>query len=183
MSLDARRIRHLLVDDAQHLDPQAAQLITLVGTGTLSTIIAADTDQSVFGFRGASPRFANGLAEPGSPFDILLEHDHRARPELSRLGRAIAARLPGARPHPYPDPVTDSADADPGALHTHATGLAARFRALIGESPMQYCARWRMLVAANMLPKVSTVQYMTKRLNLGRVVLMRQIRLNADSIP
>ena len=56
----------------------------------------------------------------------------RARPELSRLGRAIAARLPGARPHPYPDPVTDSADADPGALHTHATGLAARFRALIG---------------------------------------------------
>ena len=115
LSGERRRIRHLLVDDAQHLDPQAAQLITLVGTGTLSTIIAADTDQSVFGFRGASPRFADGLAEPGSPLDILLEHDHRARPELSRLGRAIAARLPGARPHPYPDPVTDSADADPGA--------------------------------------------------------------------
>lgn len=113
LSGERRRIRHLLVDDAQHLDPQAAQLITLVGTGTLSTIIAADTDQSVFGFRGASPRFADGLAEPGSPLDILLEDDFRSRPELSRLGRAIAARLPGARPHPYPRPVTDVDAAEP----------------------------------------------------------------------
>jgi AraC-like DNA-binding protein len=31
------------------------------------------------------------------------------------------------------------------------TVLAERFRAHIGESPMQYCARWRMRVAANML--------------------------------
>ena len=31
------------------------------------------------------------------------------------------------------------------------TVLADRFRALIGEAPMQYCARWRMKVAAGML--------------------------------
>jgi len=31
------------------------------------------------------------------------------------------------------------------------TVLGERFRTLIGESPMQYCARWRMHVAANML--------------------------------
>ncbi|EON31435.1 Superfamily I DNA and RNA helicase [Gordonia terrae C-6] len=128
LSGERRRIRHLLVDDAQHLDPQAAQLITLVGAGTLSTIIAADTDQSVFGFRGASPRFADGLAEPGSPHDILLEDDFRARPELSRLGRAIAARLPGARPHPYPRPVadTDVQEPDaPGRTPTDGGGAAA----------------------------------------------------------
>ena len=128
LSGERRRIRHLLVDDAQHLDPQAAQLITLVGTGTLSTIIAADTDQSVFGFRGASPRFADGLAEPGSPHDILLEDDFRARPELSRLGRAIAARLPGARPHPYPRPVADADVQEPdapGRTPTDGDGAAA----------------------------------------------------------
>ncbi|PWD41917.1 ATP-dependent DNA helicase [Gordonia paraffinivorans] len=107
LSGERRRIRHLLVDDAQHLDPQAAQLIRLVGTGTVSTIIAADTDQSVFGFRGASPRFADGLADPGSDRDIVLEHDFRAHPDIARLGRAIAARLPGARPHPYPQPVSE----------------------------------------------------------------------------
>jgi len=31
------------------------------------------------------------------------------------------------------------------------TVLGERFRALLGESPMQYCARWRMHVAADML--------------------------------
>lgn len=31
------------------------------------------------------------------------------------------------------------------------TVLAERFRALLGESPMQYCARWRMKAAAGML--------------------------------
>ncbi|MFV3116101.1 ATP-dependent helicase [Gordonia amicalis] len=112
LSGERRRIRHLLVDDAQHLDPQAAQLIRLVGTGTTSTIIAADTDQSVFGFRGASPRFADELADPGSDRDIVLEHDFRSHPDLARLGRAIAARLPGARPHAYPEPVRAEGDAD-----------------------------------------------------------------------
>lgn len=112
LSGERRRIRHLLVDDAQHLDPQAAQLIRLVGTGTTSTIIAADTDQSVFGFRGASPRFADELADPGSDRDIVLEHDFRSHPDLARLGRAIAARLPGARPHAYPEPVRPEGDAD-----------------------------------------------------------------------
>jgi AraC-like DNA-binding protein len=35
------------------------------------------------------------------------------------------------------------------------TVLGERFRALLGESPMQYCARWRMHVAADMLRKNS----------------------------
>ncbi|WP_197502415.1 ATP-dependent helicase [Gordonia sp. 852002-10350_SCH5691597] len=96
------RIRHLIVDDAQHLDPQAAELVRLVGTGTESTIIAADTDQSIFGFRGASPRFADGLADPGSERDIVLSENFRSHPDIGEVGRALASRLPGARPHPYP---------------------------------------------------------------------------------
>jgi AraC-like DNA-binding protein len=31
------------------------------------------------------------------------------------------------------------------------TVLGDRFRALLGESPMQYCGRWRMSIAAEML--------------------------------
>ncbi|GAB88582.1 ATP-dependent helicase [Gordonia rhizosphera] len=106
-----RRIRHLLVDDAQHLDPQAAELVTLIGTGTSSTVIAADTDQSVFGFRGASPRFADELAEPGSARDIVLDRSFRNHPAIAAVGAALASRLPGARPHPYPE----SMDADSAA--------------------------------------------------------------------
>lgn len=116
------RIRHLIVDDAQHLDPQAAELVRLVGTGTESTIIAADTDQSIFGFRGASPRFADGLADTGSERDIVLIENVRSRPEIGRVGRALAARLPGARPHPYPRPAS-VADAD-----AESDGAAASVR-------------------------------------------------------
>ncbi|AZG48581.1 ATP-dependent helicase [Gordonia insulae] len=118
-----RRIRHLLVDDAQHLDPQAAALVTLIGTGTDSTIIAADTDQSVFGFRGASPRFADGLVEAGSSRDIVLDQAFRNHPAIAAVGAALAGRLPGARPHPFPGPVAGTGDAtsDDGAAPDGAT--------------------------------------------------------------
>ncbi|NED70463.1 UvrD-helicase domain-containing protein, partial [Streptomyces sp. SID10244] len=109
-----RRIRHLLVDDAQHLDPQASALVTLIGTGTDSTLIAADTDQSVFGFRGASPRFADGLADRGSDRDIVLAQGFRNHPAVAVVGKALVSRLPGARPHPYPLPPEVRSDgADP----------------------------------------------------------------------
>lgn len=104
LSAQRARIRHVLVDDAQHLDPQAAWLVRLIGTGADSTIIASDTDQSVFGFRGASPRFADELAESGSARDIVLDRDFRAAGPINAVGAALAARLPGARPHPYPVP-------------------------------------------------------------------------------
>ncbi|EGD55245.1 ATP-dependent helicase [Gordonia neofelifaecis] len=97
-----QRIRHVLVDDAQHLDPQAASLIRLIGTGADSTVVASDTDQSVFGFRGADPRFANAVADDDPDRDILLENDFRGSPAVNAVGRALALRLPGARPHRYP---------------------------------------------------------------------------------
>ncbi|HNP56122.1 ATP-dependent DNA helicase [Gordonia sp. UBA7599] len=123
------RIRHVLVDDAQHLDPQAAWLIRLIGTGAESTIITADTDQSVFGFRGASPRFADDLVDAGSACDIVLDRDFRAAGPINAVGAALAARLPGARPHPYPCPVSDDGadeDVDPASASVKVYASAAK---------------------------------------------------------
>ncbi|WP_132991966.1 ATP-dependent helicase [Gordonia zhaorongruii] len=103
------RIRHLIVDDAQHLDPQAATLVEAIGTGADSVIVAADTDQSIFGFRGASPRFADGLAPDGSR-DVVLDIDHRGTSSINVVVRALTARLPGARPHPSPEPEAKAPD-------------------------------------------------------------------------
>ena len=50
-----RRIKLLLVDDAQHLDPQAARLVRVLSAGAELTVIAGDPDQAVFGYRGADP--------------------------------------------------------------------------------------------------------------------------------
>ncbi|GAC66602.1 ATP-dependent helicase [Gordonia soli] len=124
LAAQRRRIRHLLVDDAQHLDPQAAELVTLIGTGTDSTVIAADTDQSIYGFRGASPRFADGLAETGSPRDIVLDVDHRGTAAINDIGRMLATRLPGARPHAYPTPAAHVARSDADYPHRSTVGGA-----------------------------------------------------------
>lgn len=102
------RIRTLLVDDAQHLDPQAARLVELIGTGTELTVIAADPDQSIYGFRGASPRFFESLPEGR---EVLLTDGHRSAGEVGMVGRVLAARLPGARPQPYPAAAGDEGSA------------------------------------------------------------------------
>ena len=93
------RIRHLVVDDAQHLDPQAAQLVRLIGSNTESTVIAGDPDQSVFTFRGADPSFVADVAEPGSTRRVVLEHNFRSVPEVARLSGIVAGRLPGIGRH------------------------------------------------------------------------------------
>ncbi|GGF25724.1 ATP-dependent helicase [Williamsia phyllosphaerae] len=94
------RIRHLLVDDAHHLDPHAAALVRLVGTGTEVTVIAGDGDQSIYGFRGASSRFLDTLVPAGGDHDVVLELNHRSAHGVAAVGAGIAARLPGARVHP-----------------------------------------------------------------------------------
>ncbi|WP_020109286.1 ATP-dependent DNA helicase [Nocardia sp. 348MFTsu5.1] len=91
------RVRYLLVDDAQHLDPQAATLIRLVGAGTHQAVVAGDGDQSIFGFRGASARFLDELDDPAR--DILLDNNFRSTAPISDLTGSIAARLPGRRRH------------------------------------------------------------------------------------
>lgn len=96
---ERRRIRHLLVDDAQHLDPQSADLIRVIGMGTRTSVVAGDPDQSVFGFRGADPAFLEGLAETGASRRVVLGTDHRSAATISALSARIARRLPGLPPH------------------------------------------------------------------------------------
>ncbi|MEC3982860.1 UvrD-helicase domain-containing protein, partial [Amycolatopsis sp. H20-H5] len=54
-SREQARVRHLFVDDAQHLDPLQTQLIRLLGHTAGEFVVAGDQDQSVFSFRGADP--------------------------------------------------------------------------------------------------------------------------------
>lgn len=47
----------LIIDDAQHLDPKSAELLQVLMPQTRLTVIGGDPEQSVFHFRGASPKF------------------------------------------------------------------------------------------------------------------------------
>ena len=87
------RIRLLLVDDAQQLDPQAARLVRVLAAGVQSTVIAGDPDQAVYGFRGAEPAALLGDEAPA----VALMTSHRCAPAVAAAVSAVAGRLPGLR--------------------------------------------------------------------------------------
>lgn len=101
LAAERNRLHCLLADDAQHLDPHAAQLIRALGSGAATTVLAADPDQSVFTFRGADSRFAT---DPGAAPDrrIILRHNHRSVLAVQEVADRLAARIPGSPAHRTP---------------------------------------------------------------------------------
>ncbi len=91
LAAERARVRLLLVDDAQQLDPQAAQLVRVLAAGAPTALIAGDPNQAVFGFRGGEPAGLLGLDGPS----VTLTQSHRCGPAVARAVSGIAARLPG----------------------------------------------------------------------------------------
>ncbi|MGW6426502.1 ATP-dependent helicase [Nocardia sp. NPDC055053] len=98
LAAERDRTRSLLVDDAQHLDPQAATLVRAIGSGSASTVITGDPDQSVFTFRGADSRFLVDI-DTVPQRRIILRHNHRSGAPIRLATARIAARLPGSARH------------------------------------------------------------------------------------
>ncbi len=98
LAAERGRIRVLLIDDAQQLDPQAARLVRVLAAGTELALVAGDPNQAVFGFRGGEP----GLSPASGWFphadhspSVTLTMSHRCAPEVARAISGIARRLPG----------------------------------------------------------------------------------------
>ncbi|OBJ23763.1 ATP-dependent helicase [Mycobacterium colombiense] len=91
LSAERGRIRVLLVDDAQQLDPQAARLVRVLAAGAELALIAGDPNQAVFGFRGGEPA---GLLGGDAP-SVTLTTSYRCAPAVARAVSGIAGRLPG----------------------------------------------------------------------------------------
>ncbi|MEV4126195.1 PD-(D/E)XK nuclease family protein [Nocardia sp. NPDC049707] len=103
LAAERNRIRYLLVDDAQHLDPQAALLVRVLGTAAHTAVVAGDPDQGVFAFRGADSRFVAELpASDGQR--IVLRDNHRSGGAVELALARIAAKLPGSAPQRFSAP-------------------------------------------------------------------------------
>ena len=94
---ESDRVRHLIVDDAQHLDPLQARLVTRLGASAHELLLFGDPDQTVFSFRGADPDL---LATGGSAV-VRLCIDHRMAPAVRAAVSRLASRLPGSRADLY----------------------------------------------------------------------------------
>jgi superfamily I DNA/RNA helicase/RecB family exonuclease len=97
LETERRRVRHLFVDDAQHLDPQQFALLREIGRTATEFVLAGDPDQAIFSFRGADP----GLlveADPEERSTVVLSQGYRMTPEVRAAVHGLAARLPGHSP-------------------------------------------------------------------------------------
>jgi len=92
LAAERARVRVLLIDDAQQLDPQAARLVRVLAAGTDLALVAGDPNQAAFGFRGGE---SAGLLDGDAPA-VTLTVSHRCAPAVARAVTGIARRLPGA---------------------------------------------------------------------------------------
>lgn len=92
LAAERERVRHLVVDDAQDLDPQQMELVRALGTTAQTVLLAGDPDQAVLNFRGADPQGLRAVEAD----TVVLTVDHRSTPAVRAAGARLVARLPGA---------------------------------------------------------------------------------------
>ena len=126
LAAERARVRHLLVDDAQDLDPQQMELVGVLGRTAQSVVVAGDPDQAVLGFRGADPSGMDAVEAPTA----VLTVDHRSRAAVRAAGSRLAARLPGTglgrqRVGPAGDGAAGGAGPMPGPMPDAGRDIAA----------------------------------------------------------
>jgi superfamily I DNA/RNA helicase/RecB family exonuclease len=91
------RVRHVLVDDAQQLDPQQFQLLVRIGGTADECLVFGDPDQEVYSFRGADAALIADL-DPDGERTVVLRTDHRMAPAVRAAVHRLTERMPGAGP-------------------------------------------------------------------------------------
>jgi len=71
------RLDHILVDEFQDTDPAQAEILKKLEKGNL--VVVGDDDQSVYGFRGCSPRFIIEFPEIYGGVAISMEENFRSQ--------------------------------------------------------------------------------------------------------
>ncbi|MEU7214555.1 PD-(D/E)XK nuclease family protein [Nocardia iowensis] len=133
LAAERARIRYLLVDDAQQLDPQAAILVKAIGHSAHTTVIAGDPDQAIFAFRGADARFVADLAAPDGQ-RIVLRDNHRSGGPVHLAVARVAAKLPGSAPQRFSLPKRADQPADDGTeVRVRVLATPAKEAALIAD--------------------------------------------------
>lgn len=119
LAAERARVRYLLVDDAQHLDPIQYRLLRVLGKAAKEFVLTGDPDQAVFSFRGADSRLFVD-AEPDET--VVLTSSYRMAPAIAAATGRLVARLPGAGPQRRLTPA--AGEAGRVEIRLHATSAA-----------------------------------------------------------
>ncbi|MGW0250012.1 PD-(D/E)XK nuclease family protein [Nocardia goodfellowii] len=133
LAAERNRIRYLLVDDAQQLDPQAALLVRVIGTAAHTAVVAGDPDQAIFTFRGADSSFLADLDVPDER-RIILRRNQRSGAAVHLALARVAAKLPASAPHRFTLPSRADEPEDDGAtVRVRVLASPAKEAALIAD--------------------------------------------------
>lgn len=82
------RFRHLLVDEAQDLNPVQHRLIDVMRSGRDDLFLVGDPSQAIYGFNGADPRVLTEVETTFPGVEIVrLPVNHRCTPQVVEAGR------------------------------------------------------------------------------------------------
>jgi DNA helicase-2/ATP-dependent DNA helicase PcrA len=82
------RFRHVLVDEAQDLNPLQHRLVDLLRSGRDDLFLVGDPAQAIYGFNGADPSLLVDVADRFPGIEVIrLPVNHRCTPQIVDAGR------------------------------------------------------------------------------------------------
>jgi len=148
----AGRIKHLIVDEYQDINPSQDRLIRLLGSKGASVCVVGDDDQAIYQWRGSDVKFMQSFGMNSSTTKrVVLDENRRSVPSIvgasSRFAETITTRLAkkilASREAPKAQGIigfkTEYADDEARAtaaniLALHASGVAFRDMAVLFRS-------------------------------------------------
>ena len=121
------RFRHILVDEAQDLNPLQHQLVDILRTGRDDLFLVGDPSQAIYGFNGADPTLLVDVETRFPGIEIIrLPMNHRCTPQIVTSGLHVlaASDQPAELVSSRPDGAAVT-EMDPSDEDTEATGIAA----------------------------------------------------------
>ncbi len=146
------RYRHLLVDEAQDLNPLQHRFLDLLREGTDDLFLVGDPAQAIYGFNGSDPDILRDVSDHFPGVEVIrLPVNHRCTPQVVAAGAHVlrvgeqptgieSARADGARVTvvAHDDEAAEAAwvagsiaRLDPTSVRTSAVGVLARTHAVL----------------------------------------------------
>lgn len=90
------RYRHVLIDELQDINPLQMRLLRAISTQKTVFFGVGDDDQSIYGFRGANPKWMKHFAVDFADNKVLLlEHNYRSTDSILNLANWIIEKNEG----------------------------------------------------------------------------------------
>jgi DNA helicase-2/ATP-dependent DNA helicase PcrA len=81
------RFRHILIDEAQDLNPLQHRIVENLRSGTDDMFMVGDPSQAVYGFNGADPSLLIDVADRFPGIEVVrLQTNHRCTPQVVQAG-------------------------------------------------------------------------------------------------